>query len=151
MQFFVSKSILAWTAITKYHRAGDLNNRYMFLTVLKARNSKIKVLADWLLERILFLSCRWLPPLCVSTWQREREGAREWGRASTLLSLLFIRHSLNYCGLPWCLSGKESACDAGDRSSIPRSGRSPGEGNGNSLQYFCLENPMDGGAWWASP
>ena len=34
--------------------------------------------------------------------------------------------------------------------SIPRSERSPGEGNGNSLQYSCLENPMDGGAWWAT-
>ena len=46
--------------------------------------------------------------------------------------------------------GKESACSAGDPGSIPGSGRSPGEGNGNSLQYSCLENPMDGGAWWAT-
>ena len=43
--------------------------------------------------------------------------------------------------------GKESACNAGDPDSIPGSGRSPGEGNGNPLQYSCLENPMDGGAW----
>ena len=43
-----------------------------------------------------------------------------------------------------------SACDAGDPGSIPGSGRSPGEGNGNPLQYSCLENPMDGGAWWAT-
>ena len=33
---------------------------------------------------------------------------------------------------------------------VPGSGRSPGEGNGNPLQYSCLENPMDGGAWWAT-
>ena len=39
---------------------------------------------------------------------------------------------------------------AGDPGSIPGSGRSPGEGNGNPLQYSCLENPMDGGAWWAT-
>ena len=45
--------------------------------------------------------------------------------------------------------GKESACNAGDLGSIPGSGRSPGKGNGNSLQYSCLENPMDRGAWWA--
>ena len=45
--------------------------------------------------------------------------------------------------------GKESACNAGDLGSIPGSERSPGEGNGNPLQYSCLENPMDGGAWWA--
>ena len=38
-------------------------------------------------------------------------------------------------------------CDAGDPSSIPGLRRSPGEGNGNPLQYSCLENPMDGGAW----
>ena len=43
----------------------------------------------------------------------------------------------------------KSACNAGDPGSIPRSGRSPGEGNGNPLQYPCLENPMDGGPWWA--
>ena len=53
-------------------------------------------------------------------------------------------------GLPWWLSGKESACNAGDRGSIPESERYPGEGNGNLLQYFCLENPMDRGAWRAT-
>ena len=42
---------------------------------------------------------------------------------------------------------KKSACNAGDASSIPGSGRSPGEGNGNPLQYSCLENCMDRGAW----
>ena len=46
--------------------------------------------------------------------------------------------------------GKASAYNAGDPSSIPGSGRSPGEGNGNPLQYSCLENPMDGGAWRAT-
>ena len=46
--------------------------------------------------------------------------------------------------------GKESACRAEDLGSIPGSGRSPEEGNGNPLQYSCLENPMDGGAWWAT-
>ena len=43
--------------------------------------------------------------------------------------------------------GKESAYNAGDPGSMPESGRSPGEGNGNPLQYSCLENPMDRGAW----
>ena len=45
-------------------------------------------------------------------------------------------------GLPWLLRGKEFACNAGNQSSTPGSGRSPREGNGNSLQYSCLENPM---------
>ena len=46
------------------------------------------------------------------------------------------------------LSAKESACNSGDPGSIPGSGGSPGEGNGNPLQYSCLENTMDRGAVW---
>ena len=47
-------------------------------------------------------------------------------------------------------AGKESGCNAGDLGSIPGSGRSPGEGNGNPLQYSCLEKSMDRGTWWAT-
>ena len=50
--------------------------------------------------------------------------------------------------LPDGSDSKETACNAGDPGSIPVSGRSPGEGNGNPLQYSCLEHPMDRGAWW---
>ena len=46
--------------------------------------------------------------------------------------------------------GKESACNAGDPGLFPGSGRSPGEENGNPLQYSCLENPMGRGVWWAT-
>ena len=46
--------------------------------------------------------------------------------------------------------GNESACKAGDPGSIPGSGRAPGKGNGYTLQYLCLENSMDRGAWWAT-
>ena len=53
-------------------------------------------------------------------------------------------------GLPWWLSGKESACNAGDLGLIPGLGRSPGGGHDNPLQYSCLENPMGRGAWWAA-
>ena len=45
---------------------------------------------------------------------------------------------------------KESACNAGDSGSIPGLGRSLGEGNGNPLQYSCLEKSMDRGVWWAT-
>ena len=48
---------------------------------------------------------------------------------------------------PGVSDSKASACNAGDPSLVTGSGRSPGEGNGNPLQYSCLENPMDGGAW----
>ena len=56
-------------------------------------------------------------------------------------------------GLPWWLRGKESACNAGatgDKGLIPGLGRFPGAGNDNPVQYSCLENPMDGGAWQAT-
>ena len=56
-----------------------------------------------------------------------------------------------YVGLRQSFPGgsevKASPCKVGDLGSIPGSGRSPGEGNGNPLQYSCLENPMDRGAW----
>ena len=52
-----------------------------------------------------------------------------------------------YTGFPGGSDCKESTCSAGDLGLIPGSGRSPGEGNGNPLQYPCLENSMDRGAW----
>ena len=55
-----------------------------------------------------------------------------------------------YWGFPGGSEVKASACNVGDLCSIPRSGRSPGEGSGNPLQYSFLENPMDRGAWWAT-
>ena len=53
-------------------------------------------------------------------------------------------------GFPGSSDGKESSCGAGDPGSIPGLGRPPGEGNGNPLQYPCLENLMNRGAWWAA-
>ena len=53
-------------------------------------------------------------------------------------------------GFPGSSAGKESSCTAGDPRSIPGLGRSPGERLGYSLQYPCLKNPMDRGAWWTT-
>ena len=53
-------------------------------------------------------------------------------------------------GFPGGSAGKESTCNAGDLGSVPGSGRSPGGGHGKPLQYSCLENPMDRGAWRAA-
>ena len=53
-------------------------------------------------------------------------------------------------GFPCSSVGKESTCSAGDPGLVLGSGRSPAEGNGNPLQYPCLENLMDTGAWWAA-
>ena len=55
-----------------------------------------------------------------------------------------------HLGIPGSSEVKVSACNAGDLGSIPGLERSPGEGNGNPLQYSCLENLMDRGAWWAT-
>ena len=65
---------------------------------------------------------------------------------NTLFSVqwAFFKGFINF---PGDSDGKESACNAGDLGSIPRLGRSTGEGNGNPLQFSCLENPMDRGAW----
>ena len=66
------------------------------------------------------------------------------------MSVNFKMHSymvMYDMGFPGVSDGKESAYNAGDLGSIPGLGRSPGEGNGIPLQYSCLENPMDGGAW----
>ena len=68
---------------------------------------------------------------------------------STLLYLLLhLSPSHLFYGLPGGSDGKESACNAEDLGLIPRLGASPGEGYGNTLQYSCLENPLDRGAWW---
>ena len=71
------------------------------------------------------------------------------------LQTYYTVHSVNKRGLPNGSAGKESACQGRrhrgprDAGSIPGSARSPGGGNGNPLQYSCLGNPMDRGAWWA--
>ena len=70
-----------------------------------------------------------------------------------IFCIYFLFASLIGSGLPWWFSSKEFTCkgeDAGDRSLIPGSGRSPGGESGNPLQYFFLESPMDRGGWWAT-
>ena len=80
---------------------------------------------------------------------------------SNWIACLFVFYSLNFenslymldashLGFPGGSDGKASVCNAGNMGSIPGFGRSSGEGNGTPLQYSWLENPMDGGAWWAA-
>jgi len=57
---------------------------------------------------------------------------------------------MELCQVPWWLKVKNPPANAGDVGAIPGLGRVPGEGNGNPLQYSCLQNPMDGGAWQAT-
>ena len=76
-------------------------------------------------------------------------GIPGWNVIDCLLEFLMTQcsfpHSFSPKGLPWWLRGKESACNPGDPGTIPGSGRCPGEGNGNPLQYSCLENSTDRG------
>ena len=69
---------------------------------------------------------------------------------TTSRSMKLVFNSSNTLDFPGGSDGNASAYSAGDLGLITGSGTSPGEGNGNPLQYSCLENPMDGGAWWAT-
>ena len=84
---------------------------------------------------------------------------KQVGLTKTPLRLLLLHKALECLGFcVHCLrvgfsggsDSKESVCSAGDAGSIPGSGRSPGRGHGNPLQYSCLENSMDTGPWWAT-
>ena len=64
--------------------------------------------------------------------------------------MITVNYKALTVGFPGGSVGKESICNAGDTGSIPRLGRPPGEGNGNLLQYSCLENLMERGIWQAT-
>ena len=72
---------------------------------------------------------------------------KDFRRNTTWCSKLRVFTDFKCPDFPGGSDGKVSVYNAGDLGSIPGSGRSPGEGNGNPLQYSCLENPMDRGAW----
>ena len=71
------------------------------------------------------------------------------GRLAPSCPLGHLTMSRDSSELPWCSDGRKSACNVEDLGSIPGLGRAPGEGHGNPLQYSCLENSMDRGAWQA--
>ena len=83
---------------------------------------------------------------CGSSEGPEKDGA-SGAPSSNFLILTVICFDFLFPCLPVGSEGKPFACNVGDLGSIPGSGRSPGEGNGNPLQYACLENPMNGGTW----
>ena len=86
------------------------------------------------------------PPSC--SWPG-RASSESWGVCLQLPACVWKESSWRgFEDFPGGSDGKVSAYNAGDWGSMPGSGRSPGEGNGNPLQYSCLDNPMDGGAWW---
>ena len=106
-----------------------------------------------LLCRLLFVSQREL------TWSGAWGGSRGGffgvlSQSQSQAGLRSLSHSCRvFSGIypfPGDSDGKESICNVGNQGSIPGLGRSPGGGHGNPLQYSCLENLGDGGAWWAA-
>ena len=89
-----------------------------------------------------------LPHLGFKNASLKAKGSWAFWALAALFS--FLVPAILSWGFPGGTDSKESSCNAGDLGSIPGLGRFPGEGNGNPLQYFCLENPMDRGAWWAT-
>ena len=87
----------------------------------------------------------------ITSWQIDGETVETvadfvfWG--SKITADGDCSHEIKKCGFPGGSEVKVSASNVGDQGLIPGLGRSPGEGNGNPLQYSCLENPMDGEAW----
>ena len=84
--------------------------------------------------------------------EREVEGGhrRFWICLFLKLALSYLTQNQAVFWASGWLSGKESTCNAGDPRLIPGLGRSAGGGNGNPLQYSCLKNPFDRGAWWVT-
>ena len=90
----------------------------------------------------------WARVTCSADQQKEGIGGSLWVVSKVGINVLFLIFIyLAVLGFPGGSEGKVSACNVGDPGSIPGLGRSPGEGNGNPLQYSCLENPMDRRAW----
>ena len=93
-------------------------------------------------------ACRYWPGLRDQGRCREDQGLKTKGSEATMAAEATV---INTCpGFPGASDGKESTCNARDPASNPGSERSPGEGKGYLLQYSCLENFMDRGAWWAT-
>ena len=88
----------------------------------------------------------------VGAWWATVHGShKEWDKTEVTNICTFTFSQLNIAlSFPGGSEDKASACNAGDPGSIPGLGRFSGEGNDNPLQYSCLENSMDRGAWWAT-
>ena len=113
--------------------------------------AKVSIPSPWGHPEPLRPAPRWCPAAetttFLNTWMRKKTKP-QCGKERSVLNL-----RNDHSGLPWWLNGKESTCKAGtaeDAGSIPGSGRSPGGEHGNPLQYSCLKNPMDRGAWRAT-
>ena len=111
---------------------------------------------------IINLKCNSLFECCIEmTWNTKelpshylcgcyKFGLRHTAASSVNSTTASSKVSIAWHRFPGGSEVKASACNSGNLGLIPGSGRSPGEGNDNPLQYSCLENPVDGGVWWAT-
>ena len=106
------------------------------------------LLPSEVLSIIAYLELRWWHVLDNGMWQKEQSVIPSW--ASPFLCSGSRACSSLLEGFPGGSVVKNPSANAGGAGSISGSGRSPGKGNGNSLQYSCQRNPLDRGAWWAA-
>ena len=143
-----------WCTALTAQDAGDLADTVLPLTLwlLPSRFSRVwlfatpwtvpaRLLCPWIRQAIL----EWAAISCSRGSSRPRD--RTWVSWGSCIADRFLITWVPWGSFPGGSDGKASAYNAGDLGSIPGSGRSPGEENGNPLQHSCLENPVDGGAW----
>ena len=148
------KIVSSWSGLLGYSVVQSFSRILLFATPWTAARLPCTVLSPGVCSN----SCPWSPWCSRSEQIKMMASHSDWvsGLQQVRLSpwgqgALATEHTAGVCpnqpGFPGGSVSKEPACSAGDLGSIPGSGRSPGEENGLPLQYSCLENPMDRGAW----
>ena len=145
---------MRWDVSSEIHWFGEVVLVFMDNTLCNTNNDDEGAKARWKQQRngdrwfLMWVSC-WLQVWSSLGCMKLNDDSKE------AISIFNFPVFILKCdwdliqGFPGGSDGKESVYNARDTGSIPGSGRSPGEGHGNPLQYSCLENPMDRGAWWA--
>ena len=116
---------------------------FSFLSFKPAFHSSLLASSRGSLVPFEFLPLEWYHLNSWGCWYFSQQSWSQIGSSSPTFSMM-------YSGFSHGSDGKETICNAGDPRSTPGLGRSPGEVDGYWLQYSCLENSMDRGAWWAT-
>ena len=147
------------TALLQWSLTNPFSSNIIIVGLNKTHKAGLLPLVDWLWEAqgttwvsICFFTYSWWPQFekknSIVSWEYKMllRGGVIWLESCVCVCVDVLMPT----GFPGGSEVKASACNAGDIGLIPGLGRSPGEGNGNPLQYSCLENLMDGGAWQAT-
>ena len=156
----VTEALATRTKYHKYHKPGGLNNRQLSFISHGSGSGKRSGCQH---NRILVKACRWPCPCCILTWEGRGREAERHRKKTQLFGVFLGGHWSHYeayiCVCIYIYMTSQvllvvknlpaNAEDMKDVGSIPGWGRSPRGGHGKPLQYSCLENPMDRGAWQA--